>query len=282
MLSKVTSRRVPRKGVTPNASSYIRMPRDHQSTSLPCPTPLMISGAKYSWVCVWDVCVCVFVCVQVLQGLCCVQEIELGVLCILVLACALEIMYNMKYNTMQYNNNTKALASPQPHPHTRISTTPFAHSHFHNTPPYTHLCAHKRIGPCLWLCRQQHDGGWNLLPPPRTPRHIHHIGSGLILGRGEVLFPIHTRPRQHLGDARALDFGFGWRWVGGWCGEASHTPTWGWGWGCVFIGGFDDGAVEEFSNDGGFANALTVAQVKVGQQQVAVFGQQQVLKRGWG
>ena len=36
------------KGVKPYTSSYMRMPRDHQSTALLCPSPLMISGAKYS------------------------------------------------------------------------------------------------------------------------------------------------------------------------------------------------------------------------------------------
>ncbi|KAL8137331.1 hypothetical protein V2J09_003332 [Rumex salicifolius] len=40
----------PLKGVLPNKSSYKNMPKVHQSTALPCPSPLMISGAKYSWV----------------------------------------------------------------------------------------------------------------------------------------------------------------------------------------------------------------------------------------
>lgn len=40
----------PLNGVLPNKSSYKKMPKVHQSTALPCPSPLMISGAKYSCV----------------------------------------------------------------------------------------------------------------------------------------------------------------------------------------------------------------------------------------
>ena len=36
------------KGVKPYTSSYMRIPRDHQSTALLCPSPLMTSGARYS------------------------------------------------------------------------------------------------------------------------------------------------------------------------------------------------------------------------------------------
>ncbi|KAL4577045.1 hypothetical protein LXL04_013146 [Taraxacum kok-saghyz] len=48
--AKVSSSVVPLKGVLPYKSSYNKTPKVHQSTGLPCPSPFMISGAKYSWV----------------------------------------------------------------------------------------------------------------------------------------------------------------------------------------------------------------------------------------
>nr|GMD48590.1 Isocitrate dehydrogenase [NADP] [Ipomoea batatas] len=40
----------PLNGVLPNKSSYRKIPNVHQSTALPWPSPLIISGAKYSCV----------------------------------------------------------------------------------------------------------------------------------------------------------------------------------------------------------------------------------------
>lgn len=40
----------PLKGVFPERSSWRKIPKIHQSTALPCSSPLMISGAKYPWV----------------------------------------------------------------------------------------------------------------------------------------------------------------------------------------------------------------------------------------
>ena len=40
----------PLKGVLPKSSSYRKIPKVHQSTALPWPSPLMISGARYSCV----------------------------------------------------------------------------------------------------------------------------------------------------------------------------------------------------------------------------------------
>ncbi len=78
-----------------------------------------------------------------------------------------------------------------------------------------------------------------------------------------ILLTMKTRPWQHLGKSRAVCFAswFGWWW---------------WWWG-IWVVGFDHSAVEVFLNNGGFANALTIAEVKVSQQQMAVFSQQQVL-----
>lgn len=44
------ARLLARKGGTPHSISYIKMPTDHQSTALPCPRPVTISGAIYSMV----------------------------------------------------------------------------------------------------------------------------------------------------------------------------------------------------------------------------------------
>ncbi|GER54235.1 NADH-quinone oxidoreductase subunit I, partial [Striga asiatica] len=48
--ARVSSLHDPLNGVLPYRSSYSKTPNVHQSTELPCPSPLMISGAKYSWV----------------------------------------------------------------------------------------------------------------------------------------------------------------------------------------------------------------------------------------
>nr|GMC53679.1 Isocitrate dehydrogenase [NADP] [Ipomoea batatas] len=49
-LKRVDRLSEPLKGVLPNNNSYRKIPKVHQSTALPCPSPLIISGARYSWV----------------------------------------------------------------------------------------------------------------------------------------------------------------------------------------------------------------------------------------
>ncbi|KAJ6398593.1 hypothetical protein OIU77_019388 [Salix suchowensis] len=49
-LNNVSRFPLPLKGVLPRINSYKKIPNVHQSTALPWPSPLIISGAKYSWV----------------------------------------------------------------------------------------------------------------------------------------------------------------------------------------------------------------------------------------